>query len=159
MQFTVTADDSGDIYLYKVAVKMTTSTASVALTDVVLVKSTNESTTLATGSQPSFVTTETCTFTLSTPQAIPAGGSVTYYVKATVADGDPATGDASYSLQLLGVADADAVSAAAADVTGDFVWGDGSGDTPDSTTTVQWNNGYKVPGLSSDTVNYWHDVN
>jgi len=166
-KFNITADDSNDIYLSRVALNISAS-STVSLTSPKLYQSTTtnaddylneteagqpyESATQS-FSDGIYVNGENIVFDLLTPFKITAGKTVTFVVKTTVID-TAETESSELKLRLLGdTLEVRSSSVDNLDNTYNFIWADGVNaeiGAPSSETANQWANGWEVEKLPTD---------
>lgn len=142
--FDVTAYTSGSVDIYKVSLQVS-ATGFTTVGTLSLYDYADQSTILATTA----ISNNIATFTMTTPDTVGAGGTVTYMVKGSL------TIDSSAQNVVIASRVLDdtsfALNTAAASVSGNVVWSDRSASSH-SPTTSDWTNGYKLSGLPTDQV-------
>lgn len=151
-KFSVTADDAGDIEIYKVSFQVSTTSANAD--SFILKEVGGNDVNSAVQSAAGIVNVVVASAAYGATQiTVPAGQTKTFELRATVTNAGTA-GDA-VVVQMEG--DAAHISAATnglradnsgvdGDTNDDFIWSDRS-NSSHALTTADWYNGYKVPGL------------
>ncbi|MFH1145439.1 MAG: hypothetical protein V1707_00540 [bacterium] len=154
-RFTVTADAKGDVTVKKVSfnvsasdVAVTTAAADYSLVDV----SSSPTTQSATADITAPVATTGGTLIISLAAAreieVAAGSMKVFEVRANVSGS--LTG-AALSTSIINTTATSAANAASGSVTGDFIFSDQSDTTGHTTSSADYNNGFLVKNLPTDT--------
>ncbi len=150
-KFNVSADAAGAAELYKVSFNVSTSTGGEALTDFTLYDVTS-GTPVSIGTATNANSSNIVTITPTNVISVGAGSTKTFTLRAGTYTGVWGTHN-SITVSANSADGSVAANAAAASVSGNYVWSDRSAASHD-TTTSDWTNGYLLKNLTDGTYSF-----
>jgi len=150
-KFNVSADAAGATELYKVSFNVSTSTGGESLTDFTLYDVTS-GTPVSIGTATNANSSNIVTITPTNVISVGAGSTKTFTLRAGTYTGTWGTHN-SITVRANSANSSVATNAAAASVSGNYVWSDRSA-AAHSTSTSDWTNGYLLKNLTDGTYSF-----